>query len=120
MTRTTFATTTLSGSPALNVIASTARAGINVRVMVGDTVADVVAHLRKVIADKQVQIDVVEEGEASPVSPVDDDAFRLIESTVAELLPGRRPGAVRDDGRHRLAALHRRSASGSTGSRRSG
>ncbi len=87
MTRTTFAATTLSGSPALNVIASTARAGINVRVMVGDTVADVVAHLRKTIGDDQVQIEVVEEGEASPVSPVDDDAFRLIESTVAELFP---------------------------------
>ena len=87
MTRTTFATTTLSGSPALNVIASSARAGINVRVMVGDTVADVLAHLRKTIADKQVGIDVVEEGEPSPVSPVDDDAFRLIESTVAELFP---------------------------------
>jgi carboxypeptidase PM20D1 len=34
-----------------------------------------------------VHIDVVEEGEASPVSPVDDDAFRLIESTVVELFP---------------------------------
>ena len=87
MTRTTFAATTLVGSPALNVIASTARAGINIRVMVGDTVGEVLAHLRKVIGDEQVHIDVVEEGEASPVSPVDDDAFRLIESTVAELFP---------------------------------
>jgi carboxypeptidase PM20D1 len=87
MTRTTFAVTTLSGSPALNVIASTARAGVNVRVMVGDTVADVVAHLRKVIRDDQVRIEVVERGEASPVSPVDDDAFRLVESTVAEVFP---------------------------------
>jgi carboxypeptidase PM20D1 len=87
MTRTTFATTTLSGSPALNVIASTARAGINVRVMAGDSVSDVLAHLRRTINDKHVQVDVVEEGEASPVSPVDDDAFRLIESTVAEVFP---------------------------------
>jgi carboxypeptidase PM20D1 len=87
MTRTTFATTTLSGSPALNVIASTARAGINVRVMVGDTAADVTAHLRKAIRDPKVEIELVEEGEASPVSPVDDDAFRLVESTVAELFP---------------------------------
>jgi carboxypeptidase PM20D1 len=87
MTRTTFCTTTLSGSPALNVIASTAQAGINIRVMLGDTVADVIGHLRKAIHDKHVHIDVVEEGEASPVSPVDDDAFRLVESTVAELFP---------------------------------
>ena len=111
MTRTTFATTTLSGSPAPNVIASTARAGINIRVMVGDTVAGVVAHLRKVIADKHVQIDVVEEGEASPVSPVDDDAFRLIESTVAELFPDAVPAPyvmmAATDSRHFTAICER-------------
>jgi carboxypeptidase PM20D1 len=87
MTRTTFATTTLSGSPALNVIASSARAGMNIRVMVGDTVSDVIAHLRKAIGDKQVEIEILEQGEASPVSPFDDEAFRLIESTIVELFP---------------------------------
>src|SRR5262245_5534424 len=35
--RTTFAITTLSGSPALNVIAQTATAGVNIRVMPGET-----------------------------------------------------------------------------------
>src|SRR4051812_34773589 len=77
LTRTTAAVTTLSGSPAHNVIASTARAGVNVRVLVGDTVASVVAHVTKAIHDKRVTISVVEAGEASPVSPVDDRAFRL-------------------------------------------
>ncbi len=87
MTRTTFATTTLSGSSALNVIASTARAGLDIRVMVGDTVDDVISHLHKAIRDESVTIEVIEAGEASPVSPVDDDAFRLLESTVTELFP---------------------------------
>jgi len=87
LTRTTVAVTTLSGSPAHNVIASTARAGVNVRVLVGDTVASVVAHVTKAIHDKRVTISVVEAGEASPVSPVDDDAFRLLESTIAEVFP---------------------------------
>ena len=87
LTRTTVAVTTLSGSPAHNVIASTARAGVNVRVLVGDTVASVVAHVTKAIHDKRVTISVVEAGEASPVSPVDDDAFRLLESTIAEAFP---------------------------------
>ncbi len=87
MTRTTLAVTTLSGAPAHNVIASTARAGINVRVMVGDTVDDVVEHLRRTVADDQVAIDVVDRGEASPVSPIDDEAFRLLESTIAEEIP---------------------------------
>lgn len=86
MVRTSFAVTTLSGSPALNVIAATAKAGVNVRIMVGDTVAGVQEHLRRTIKDDQVEIRVVEEQEPSPISPR-DDAFALIESTIAELFP---------------------------------
>jgi carboxypeptidase PM20D1 len=87
MTRTTIAVTTLSGSPAHNVIASTARAGVNVRVMVGDTVAGVLEHLRKTIDDDRVRVDVVEANEPSPVSPYEDEAFRLLEDTIAEVFP---------------------------------
>ncbi|MCW2756889.1 MAG: peptidase [Nocardioidaceae bacterium] len=86
MARTTIAVTTLSGSPAHNVIASTAKAGVNVRVMPGDTVGGVVEHVTKAIHDDKVTVTVVEGVEASPVSPV-DDAFRLIESTIAEAFP---------------------------------
>nr|WP_207619857.1 M20/M25/M40 family metallo-hydrolase [Nocardioides sp. IC4_145] len=86
MTRTTFAVTTLSGSPALNVVAATAKAGVNIRIMVGDTVAGVLEHVRKVVADDEVHIDVVEQDEPSPVSPR-DEAFGLIETTIAELFP---------------------------------
>ncbi|GAB3197762.1 M20 family peptidase [Nocardioides hungaricus] len=86
MTRTTFAVTTLSGSPALNVIASTARAGVNIRIMVGDTVASVLEHVRRTIDDDQVQVTVVEESEPSPVSPM-DEAFELIADTIDEVFP---------------------------------
>ncbi len=83
MTRTTVAVTTLSGSPALNVIAATATAGVNIRIMVGDTVAGVLDHVRRAIRDDHVHIDVVEANEPSPVSPyVDDEAFALLESTI--------------------------------------
>ncbi|MCW2793596.1 MAG: peptidase [Nocardioides sp.] len=84
MVRTTVAVTTLSGSPALNVIASTARAGVNIRVMVGDTVAGVLEHVRRAISDDQVHIDVLEQNEPSPLSPM-DDAFALLEETIGEL-----------------------------------
>jgi carboxypeptidase PM20D1 len=87
MTRTTVAVTTLEGSPALNVIASTAKAGLNLRVMVGDTVAGAIEHIRKVVADDKVAIDVVEATEPSPVSPIDDDAFRLLEATIGLVFP---------------------------------
>ncbi|HEY3530222.1 MAG TPA: M20/M25/M40 family metallo-hydrolase [Nocardioides sp.] len=86
MARSTFATTTLEGSPALNVIASSATAGVNVRVMPGDTVDEVLAHLRKVIDDPGVRIAVVERGEASRVSPV-DEVFDHLASLVAEHFP---------------------------------
>src|SRR5262249_50248162 len=86
MTRTTFAITTLSGSPALNVVCSTAKAGVNIRIMVGDTVASVLEHVRKSIGDDQVQVVVLEENEAAPVSPM-DEAFELIETPISEVFP---------------------------------
>ncbi len=86
MTRTTVATTTLSGSPALNVIASTARAGLNIRVMVGDTVAGVVEHIRAAVADDSIRIDVVESGEPSPISPM-DAPFELLEECIGVVFP---------------------------------
>ncbi|WP_426245672.1 M20/M25/M40 family metallo-hydrolase [Nocardioides sp. LHG3406-4] len=83
MTRTTVAVTTLSGSPALNVIAATATAGVNIRIMVGDTVAGVLEHVRTAIRDDRVRIDVVDANEPSPVSPyLDDEAFALLERTI--------------------------------------
>ncbi len=86
MTRTTFAITTLSGSPALNVIAATAKAGVNIRIMVGDTVAGVLEHVKTVINDDRVHIDVIEQSEPSPISPM-DDAFELLENTITEVFP---------------------------------
>jgi carboxypeptidase PM20D1 len=86
MARTTVAATTLSGSPANNVIASTARAGLNVRVMVDDTVAGVVEHLRRAMKDESIAINVVDHGEPSPISPM-DEAFELIESCIGEVFP---------------------------------
>jgi carboxypeptidase PM20D1 len=88
MTRTTVAVTTLSGSPALNVIASTAKAGVNLRLMIGDSVAGALEHVRKAIRDDDIRIDVVEADEPSPVSPYDgDEAFALLERTIGEVFP---------------------------------
>ena len=86
MTRTTFAITTLSGAPALNVIAATATAGVNIRIMIGDTVAGVLEHVRRTVDDDQVHIDVVEQNEPSPISPM-DEAFELLEQTITEVFP---------------------------------
>ncbi len=92
MVRTTMAVTTLQGSPALNVIAQTATAGVNTRIMLGDTSETVLAHVRKVIGDDQVNIDVIEAYEPSPLSPYStpdhqDEAFTLLEETITEVFP---------------------------------
>ncbi|CAN5184435.1 M20 family peptidase [soil metagenome] len=111
MTRTTFAITTLSGSPAINVIAATAKAGVNIRVMVGDTVAEVLDHVRRAVDDDQVHLDIIEEDAASPVSPVDDDAFRLLETTITEVFPDAVPAPyvmmAATDSRHFTAISER-------------
>ena len=83
--RTTMAVTTLSGSPAHNVIASSATAAVNLRILVGDTVASVTEHVRKAIADDSIQLEVIDANEPSPVSPIDDPAFELITDTISEI-----------------------------------
>jgi len=85
LARTTMAVTTLSGSPAPNVIASSATAAVNLRLQVGDTVASATEHVRRAIADDSILLDVVEAYEPSPVSPTDHAAFELITSTISEV-----------------------------------
>ncbi len=84
LVRTTMAVTTLSGSPAHNVIASSATAAVNLRLLIGDTVASATEHVRRAIDDDSITLTVLDANEPSPVSPTDDPAFELITSTIAE------------------------------------
>ena len=87
LVRTTMAVTQLSGSPAHNVLASRATAAVNLRILVGDTVASATEHVRRAVADDSITITALESGEPSPVSPVDDPAFELLAATVAAEFP---------------------------------
>jgi carboxypeptidase PM20D1 len=87
LARTTMAVTTLQGSPAHNVIASRASAGVNLRIMVGDSVQSVVAHIRRAVDDDSIRLEVVDANEPSPVSPSDGPAYDLIARTIAEVFP---------------------------------
>ena len=88
MTRTTTAVTQLAGSPGANVIADTARAHVNVRVMVGETVEGAVGRIRKTVKDPQVEVLLVSGDEPSPVSPTDDPAYELLSAALADVFPG--------------------------------
>lgn len=83
LVRTTIAVTQLEASPAPNVIAARASAGINVRVMPGDTVEDVVAHVARTTG---LEPEVLERGDPSPLSVV-DEAFELVERTIGAHFP---------------------------------
>jgi carboxypeptidase PM20D1 len=87
LARTSVSVTTLEGSPALNVIPAAAKAGVNIRVMPGDSVASVVRHVRAVVKDPGVEVEVIEAGEPSPVSRYDDAAFDLVTGVIGEVFP---------------------------------
>jgi carboxypeptidase PM20D1 len=87
LTRTTVAVTQLSGSPGANVIAATARAHVNMRVMVGETVDGAIERIRRTVKDPHVEVTLVSGDDPSPVSPTDDAAYALLESTIAEAFP---------------------------------
>jgi carboxypeptidase PM20D1 len=87
LARTTMSVTTLQGSPAHNVIASRASAGVNLRIMVGDSVESVVGHIRKAIDDPSIRLEVVDANEPSPVSPSRGPAFDLVARTIEQVFP---------------------------------
>jgi carboxypeptidase PM20D1 len=84
LVRTTMAVTTLRGSPAHNVIASSATAAVNLRLQIGDTVAAATEHVRRAIDDDSIELTLLDADEPSPVSPTDEPAFELIAATIAE------------------------------------
>ncbi|MBR2869599.1 MAG: M20/M25/M40 family metallo-hydrolase [Clostridia bacterium] len=77
--RTTTAVTMAEGSPAANVLPQKASVVVNFRQMPGTTVEDVIAHIRKVCRNKNIEIKVLKAKEASNFSPTDSRVFKIIE-----------------------------------------
>lgn len=87
--RTTTATTIIQAGEKDNVIPPRARAVINFRILPGDSVASVLEHVRRTVADDRVKISVLAKArEPSNVSPVDSPNFGLLSRTVREVFPG--------------------------------
>ncbi len=87
MVRTTVVATMLQGAPGANVVATSARANLNIRIAPGESVASVVARLHRVVDDDEVDLRVVASSEPSPVSPTDGPQFRLVRAAVAAAYP---------------------------------
>lgn len=85
--RTTHCFTTLEGGPVFNVMPSAARAGINIRILTGDTVENVLSRLKKRINNTAVEISVAYGNDPSPVSDINTNAWKSVSSAVSETWP---------------------------------
>jgi carboxypeptidase PM20D1 len=89
MIRTTTAATMFEGGPKDNVLPQRARAVINFRVLPGDTTAQVLDHVRRVIDDPEVEVTPIAASRAEP-SPVSSDtspSFATLMGTVRSVFP---------------------------------
>ena len=86
LVRTTAVVTELSGAPAENVLATTARASVNIRLLTGDSSAGAVAHGRRAIDDPAVEVVVRHASEPSPVSPWRGEEWRRLAGAVRDTL----------------------------------
>ena len=87
--RTTIAVTRIEGGIKDNVLPTSAKALVNLRLMPGDTIAAAMEHLKTAIHDDRVQVRRVEGvgSEASPVSSMQAPGFLRVRDAVAETFP---------------------------------
>jgi carboxypeptidase PM20D1 len=89
MVRTTTAVTIFQAGTKDNVLPSHARAVINFRIHPGDSIAGVLAHVRRVVDDPRVEAGLVGRFSAEPsaVSGTESEAFRTLERSVRSVVP---------------------------------
>ena len=88
MIRTTIAPTMVSGGVKSNILPSTARAIVNIRIRQGDSISKVKNHVINVINDPDITVKIIESdlySEPSEVSSVDSPEFSIIHKTIKEI-----------------------------------
>jgi carboxypeptidase PM20D1 len=86
--RTTLAPTMIDGGVAPNVLAANAEVMINARILPGDTVDDVLAHVRDVIDDPEIEVSCREDcWGPSPISSLDDEGYHVVGRAIAHVFP---------------------------------
>lgn len=88
MIRTTTAVTMVRGGVKANVLPSRATVTANFRIHPSDRVDDVVERVREIVDDPEVEIEIVEAREASPVASRTSDAYAVLSATLQDLVPG--------------------------------
>jgi acetylornithine deacetylase/succinyl-diaminopimelate desuccinylase-like protein len=86
--RTTCVATELSGGHARNALPQLAAATVNCRVLPEESLESVQETLRKVLADGEVRVTVIDEVHRGPASPMRQDVFRSVNRFTDTLWPG--------------------------------
>jgi acetylornithine deacetylase/succinyl-diaminopimelate desuccinylase-like protein len=86
--RTTAVTTMMEGGHAENALPQTARATVNTRIMPGESTEEVEKTLRKVIANDQITISIIEAAKPSPPSELTGEPLEAIRLAKEKLWPG--------------------------------
>ena len=86
--RTTVAFTQMQGSAAANVIPPTAQMVSNIRINPAESVASVMAQLRRRVADDGVELEAFDAMEPSRISTVEGDSFEKLIQTVGAVWDG--------------------------------
>ncbi|MCF8295859.1 MAG: M20 family peptidase [Bacteroidales bacterium] len=88
LVQSTIAPTILKAGVKENVIPSYATAAVNLRLLPGLSIEEVLNHFTEVIADERVKIIVIgAPKEASPVASVETEAFAAIHTSIREVFP---------------------------------
>lgn len=87
--RTTTAPTMLEGSNKVNVLPHIARAGVNFRILPGDTPEGILEYVRTTINDQRVEVKPIANfiQKASPVASIDSAGFLTIQKTIRQIFP---------------------------------
>jgi acetylornithine deacetylase/succinyl-diaminopimelate desuccinylase-like protein len=88
MLRTTCVATVLEGGHAVNALPQLAAANVNCRILPEDSTEYVESTLKKVVADDQVKIALVEDEGHSPILPVNPEVMQAIRKVSQMLWPG--------------------------------
>lgn len=88
--RTTIAPTILESGVKENVLPQHGRAVLNARLLPGDSLGDVLAHLREVIDDPGIEFNVLgnEPSEASAITRSDTPLFAILRESIHQVFPG--------------------------------
>lgn len=87
LVRTTCAFTRLKAADAYNVLPTQSTAGLNLRIISGDSIAQVKERMERTIGDERVRVSIVQGVEASAISKTYDEPWQRLDTAIRQTYP---------------------------------